>query len=153
FDAAFVAYAECDPLAEVNRESYLSAFTYGDAFRHYLAETGSTKDYEGPCWAPWLWFDIDRQEDLERALSDARRLAASILQRYPALDDNDLLLCFSGSKGAHVGLPVTWNPATSVTFNRTARYFAEALAAAVGVSIDSGVYNKVQLFRAPNSRH
>jgi len=29
FDAAFRAYAECDARAEVNREAYLSAFTYG----------------------------------------------------------------------------------------------------------------------------
>src|SRR5262249_34410021 len=41
----------------------------------------------------------------------------------------------------------------SVSFHRVARYFAEALAAAAGVSIDTGVYDKVRLFRAPNSRH
>jgi hypothetical protein len=62
-------------------------------------------------------------------------------------------LFFSGKKGAHVGLPVTWGPAPSVTFHRTARRFAEALAAEAGVAIDTGVYDKVRLFRAPNSRH
>jgi hypothetical protein len=151
--AAFAAYCACDPRAEVGREAYLSAFIYGEEFRRHLRETGSTRDYAGPCWAPWLWFDIDRQDDIETALRDARRLAAGILQRYPALDDDDLLLFYSGSKGAHVGLPVTWGPAPSATFNRTARRFAENLAAAAGVSIDSGVYDKVRLFRAPNSRH
>src|SRR5262249_54686656 len=73
--AAFLAYCECDPRAEIDREAYLSAFTYGEEFRRHLQETGSTRDYGGPCWAPWLWFDIDRQDDLESALGDARRLA------------------------------------------------------------------------------
>ena len=36
FCAAFAAYAECDDKAEVGREAYLSAFTYGDDFRRHL---------------------------------------------------------------------------------------------------------------------
>ena len=152
FDAAFRAYAECDPQAEVHRESFLSAFTYGDEFRRHLTETGSTRGYEGPCAAPWLWFDLDG-EDLDTTLSDARRLAGGILDRYRTLDDDALLLFFSGSKGLHIGLPVTWEPAPSVTFHRTARRFAEALAALTEAKIDTGVYDKVRLFRAPNSRH
>jgi hypothetical protein len=152
FDAAFAAYAECAANAEVRREAYLSAFTYGEEFRSHLTETGSTKGYEGPCSTPWFWFDLDG-EDLDTTLADARRLAAGILHRYRTLDDDALLLFFSGRKGAHVGLPVTWGPAPSVGFHRTARRFAEALAAAFGVPIDTGVYDKVRLFRAPNSRH
>src|SRR6516162_5755597 len=119
-------YASCDPRAEVDRQAYLSAFTYGADFRRHLQATGSTKGYDGPCWAPFLWWDIDRADDLDAALRDARRLAAGIMQRYPALDDDDLLLFFSGSKGAHIGLPVTWEPTPSVTFHKAARRFAEA---------------------------
>jgi hypothetical protein len=152
FHASFAAYADCDERAEVEREAYLSAFTYGEDFRKHLKETGSTRDYDGPCSAPWLWFDLDG-EDLDVVLIDARRLAQGILCRYRTLDDDALLLFFSGSKGVHIGLPVTWEPAPSVTFHRTARRFAEARAAAVGARIDTGVYDKVRLFRAPNSRH
>lgn len=152
FDAAFGAYAECDPRAEVHREGYLSAFTFGAEFRRHLADTGSTRGYNGPCAAPWLWFDIDGQ-DLDATLRDARRLAASILDRYRTLDDDDLLLFFSGSKGFHLGLPTSWGPAPSLTFHRAARRLAEALAGAAGVSIDSGIYDRTRLFRAPNSRH
>ncbi len=152
FDAAFAAYAGCEDRAEVEREAYLSAFTYGDEFRRYMDTTGSTKGYDGCCSAPWLWFDLDG-ENLDTVLSDARRLAEGILYRYRALDDDALLLFFSGSRGVHIGLPVTWEPAPSVTFHRTTRRFAEALAAVLGVKIDTGVYDKVRLFRAPNSRH
>jgi hypothetical protein len=152
--AAFLAYAGADPKAAVEREAYLSAFWFADDFRRHLDETGSSKGYNGICWAPFLWWDIDHPDDPERALSDARRLAAGILHRYPAaLNDDDLLLFFSGSKGYHVGLPAFWGPPPSATFHRVARRFAETLAAGAGVSIDTGVYDKVRLFRAPNSRH
>jgi hypothetical protein len=151
--AAIVAYSACDPRAEIDREAYLSAFWFADDFRRHLDETGASKGYEGISWVPFVWWDIDREDDLETALSDGRRLAAGILHRYPALKDDDLLLFFSGSKGAHAGLPTFWGPAPSVIFHRIARRFAEALAAAAGVRIDTGVYDKVRLFRAPNSRH
>ncbi|HYT87442.1 MAG TPA: hypothetical protein VEL76_01880 [Gemmataceae bacterium] len=152
--AALAAYASCDPKAEVEREGYLSAFWFPEDFRRHLEKTGSCKGYNGLCWAPFVWWDIDDPDNPERALSNARRLAAGALHRYPAaLDEDDLMLFFSGKKGFHVGLPTFWGPVPSVTFNRVARRFAEALAAPAGVSIDTGVYDKVRLFRAPNSRH
>jgi hypothetical protein len=151
--AALAGYAACDPKAEIEREGYLSFFWYGDDFRRHLATAGSTKGYGGPCWAPFVWWDIDHPDEPGRALSDARRLAMGILHRYPSLDDDDLLCCFSGSKGYHLGLPTFWGPAPSVIFHQAARRFAEALARCTGVSIDTGVYDRVRIFRAPNSRH
>ena len=85
------------------------------------------KGFDGVCWSLWLWFDIDR-EDIGQALQDARRLVAFIAERY-GLDDDALLIFFSGSKGFHVGLPTSlWQPSASVTFNTAARRLAEALA-------------------------
>jgi hypothetical protein len=149
--AALAGYASCDPKAEVDREGYLSAFCFGDDFRRHLTDTGSTRGFDGICWSPFIHFDIDRADPVQ-ALNDARGLALAILQRYN-LDDDDLLLFFSGSKGYHVDLPAFWRPAPSATFHRAARRFAELLAADAGLSIDSGVYDKVRCFRAPNSRH
>ena len=152
-DAAFVAYCNCDERAEVNREAYLSAFRFGDDFRRHLDATGSTKNFLGVCWSLWLWFDIDREDDLDRALNDARKLAAFVAERY-RLDDDDLLIFYSGAKGFHVGLPTSlWMPSPAVTFHATTRRLAEALAERVGVVIDVGVYDRVRAFRAPNSRH
>lgn len=151
---AFAAYAACDDRADVNREAYLSAFTFGAEFRRYLDATGSTKGYSGACGSPWLWFDLDREGDLDAATRDARRLAAALVERY-RLDGDELLLCFSGSKGFHVGLPLSLcgSPPPAATFNAVARRFAEGQAEPLGFGIDSGVYDKVRLFRAPNSRH
>lgn len=151
--AALTGYAACDERAEMHREAYLSVFQFGADFRRHLELTDTTKGYGGVCWSPWLWFDIDRESDLQRATSDARRLAAAIVERFK-LDDDVLLLFFSGAKGFHVGLPTAlWLPTPSESFNQTARHFAERLAEQVGVTTDTGVYDKVRAFRAPNSRH
>jgi len=153
WSAAFRGCCECDIRAEVGKESYLSAFVFGDDFRAYLAATGSTKGYAGATWSPWLWFDIDR-DDIDQATLEARRLAAGLVDRYK-LDDDDLLAFFSGSKGYHLGLPlsVCGSPAPSQTFYKVCRRFAEATAASLSVGVDAGVYDRVRAFRAPNSRH
>ena len=151
--AAFRGCCECDNRAEVNRESYLSAFTFGDDFRHHLTATGSVRGFAGATWSAWLWFDIDR-DDIDQAATDARRLAAGLADRY-RLDGDELLAFFSGSKGFHVGLPlsVCGSPGPSKNFHRACRRFAEAVALRSAVAIDSGVYDAVRAFRAPNSRH
>jgi hypothetical protein len=151
--AAFVAYAACDSMAEVDREAYLSAFWFGADFRAYLAQTGSTKGFDGLCWAPFVWWDIDAEDDPQAALDGARRLASTILERYRALDDEALLAFFSGSKGFHVGLPLCWGAQPSLDFNRVARRFAEEFGQLAGINIDTSVYDKVRAFRAPNSKH
>ena len=56
----------------------------GEDFRRLLETTRSTRGFDGPCWAPWVWFDIDRADDLDVALRDARRLAAARGASTPA---------------------------------------------------------------------
>jgi hypothetical protein len=151
--AAFSAHADDDPKAETPRTCYLSAFEYGDDFKDYLETQDTTKGFDGLCGGCRLPFDIDRS-DIREALHDVRRLVAFVVERY-ALDGDELLLFFSGSKGFHVGLPLSLcgHPRPSREFNRVCRRLAEALAGAANVVIDSGVYDKVRLFRAPNSTH
>ena len=151
WQAAFNGYASLDDRAEVNREAYLSAFTFAADFRLHIDANRSTKGFDGPCTAEFIWWDIDR-DDIEAARRDTARLTMHLADRFGVFDAS-LLIFFSGSKGFHIGLPTAWKPLPSMTFNRLARCFAEGLAAAVGVAIDSGVYDKVRAFRAPNSRH
>ena len=79
---ALAAYADCDKRAGPDRESYLSAFQFGDDFRQYLESTGSTKGYSGESWTPWLWFDIDR-DDPQAATDDTRRLCSAGFRPAP----------------------------------------------------------------------
>ena len=150
---AFAGYASCSALAEIDRESYLSAFCYGDDFRALLRTTGSTRGFAGACWSPFIWFDIDNEANPEQALTDARRLVLLILERHRTFDDDALLIFFSGRRGYHVGLPTVWGPVPSGSFHLVARRFANRLATEAGVAIDAGIYDRVRCFRAPNSRH
>jgi hypothetical protein len=151
--AAFSAYAACDARAEVEKEAYLSAFTFGEAFKLQLDTHRSTKGFTGPCCSPWLWFDIDREGDLDTARRDAVRLAHFLTERFQ-LDDDALLLFFSGAKGFHIGIPsALWQPEPSGTYHRSCRRLAECLADLSQVRIDTAIYDAVRAFRAPNSRH
>ena len=151
--AAFAGYAALDERCEPHKEAYLSAFQFGEDFRRHLEDNqGSTAGFSGVCWSPWLWFDVDREE-LQDALRDACRLAGWLDMTYKPGDD-DLLIFFSGSKGFHIGLPTClWSPEPSDVFHKTARRFAEHVAKQAQVTIDTGVYDRVRAFRAPNSKH
>jgi hypothetical protein len=151
--AAFGGYAKCDHRAEVTSEGYLSAFTFNDDFRQHLEMRHTTKGYAGPCHASWLWFDIDREDDLDAATRDARRLCAATAERY-RIDGDAFLIFFSGSKGFHVGVPSSlWQPEPTDDFHKRAARYAEQLAATARVVIDNGIYDRVRALRAPNSRH
>jgi hypothetical protein len=151
--AAFRAYAECDPRADLDRESYLSAFRFPADLREHFERDASERGYNGPCGADWLWWDLDRPDDLPAALSDARRLCGAILDRYRDFDDDDLLIFLSGGKGVHVGLPAVWRPDPSPAFHAVTKFFCLDLAEAAGVGADGSIYTKARLFRAPNSQH
>lgn len=152
-NVAFEAYADCDSRAEIDSEAYLSAYCFGSEFDDYLNATGSTKGYAGPTWSQWLWFDIDRI-DLETALNDTKRLVEYSINRFETLAGDELLIFFSGSKGFHVGLPTgLWAPNPSIDFHLCCRLFAESFAEQAAITIDSGVYDRVRAFRAPNSKH
>jgi hypothetical protein len=150
--SAFLACCQCDPKAELERESYLSAFQFAVEFKRHLEANLSTKGYRGAAWASWLWLDVDR-EDLQQSLNDARRLVAGLLDRY-RLGDEELLRFFSGNKGFHIGLPTSlWEPSPSVDFPMQCRKLAEEIAQQCQVAVDLSVYDHVRAFRAPNSRH
>lgn len=156
YDRAFAAYAACDDRAQIELEGFLSPFQYDDDLRTRIIDGGGRLDvrgYAGRCWSRFLWFDIDRDGNIEAATNDTRALALLLVERY-RIDDSELLVFFSGSKGYHVGLPTSlFIPAPDVAFHRVARRMAEGLAASAGVSIDTSVYSKVQPLRAANSRH
>jgi hypothetical protein len=140
--------------ADLGREGFLTAFQFGPEMRAHLAESGgSERDFSGPTFAPFVWWDVDR-DDPQEALRDARRLAGAILARYPALDDDELLLFLSGSKGYHLGFPTSLMGATGgPDFHAQSRAFALALAALAEVGVDESIYSRTRLFRAPNSTH
>ena len=153
WQTAFMAHVEADPRAMTAGECFLSHFMFPDEFQTYLETRGSTAGYTGPTWAEWLVFDIDVENDINEALTQARRLAAWLVDTFK-LDPDDLMIFYSGSKGFHVLIASSiWDGKPAENFHEYARRFAERLATDAGVKIDSGIYARVNLLRAPNSRH
>jgi hypothetical protein len=168
YGKAFAAYCQADPAARPEVPAYLSAFTFPIEFCRHLGATGSTRDYRGPVGVPSIKWDIDRAcldvstlsetpyvfnaHSIDAALHDTRRLASFLVDHY-LLDDDDLLIGFSGLKGCHVELPVGGMVEPSPAANVVCRLFAQHVADEIGVVIDTGVYDKVRPFRAWNSRH
>lgn len=151
--AAFLAYSQCDDRCEVHRESYLSHFQFGDEYADYLDAHGTNKGFRGTCFTSWLWWDVDNEDNLEKSRRDAAKLCLRFVERYH-LDDDDLLVFFSGSKGFSIGLPTSlFSPSPSPTFNKQAKSFALTHAHAAGAVIDPSIYDQGRAFRAPNSRH
>jgi hypothetical protein len=111
------------------------------------------KGFDGSCWSPWLWFDIDRAGDLPEALAATRRLVGWLLESAK-VDPAALLLFFSGSKGFHACCPMPMEAQPAADFNGRCRRLAEAIAKAAGAEpIDPAIYTRCQPFRSPNSRH
>jgi hypothetical protein len=152
YGSAFRAYCAADPAARPEVPAYLSAFCYGDEFRQQVEATGSVCGYQGPVGIPSIKWDIDRAGNLEAALHDVCHLSQFLADRY-RFDDGDLLIGFSGWKGFHVELAVGWPIDATPSANIVCRRFAEAIADEIGITIDTGVYDRVRPFRAWNSKH
>ena len=151
--SAFTAHISAVPKSATAGECFLSHFQFPDEFRQHLKSTGSTAGYAGPTWLEWLIFDIDVAGDIDEALKQVRRLAAWLVNRFK-IEPDDVMIFYSGSKGFHIGLRSSlWGGQPAKEFHKYARQFAEVLAANADVKIDTGVYARVNLLRAPNSRH
>lgn len=147
--AAFRACAVCHEAAPVGTEAYLSMFTYPHEMTGHYEAHGGPKGYVGATGGEYVWLDLDGPG----ALDDTRRLCGYL---GSVGDDLGVLVFYSGGKGYHVGIPAAALGATpGATFHTTARVFAEALARDCGAAgtLDAGIYDRVRIFRAPNSRH
>jgi hypothetical protein len=152
--AEFLAHCTLETEARSETESYLSHFWFpATPFSEHFEPKHSEAGYAGPCGADWIFWDIDKADDLAAALQDARRLVGQILDTHRDLDEDQLLIFLSGAKGFHIGMPMTWIPEPSPSFHQTARVFCQTLADSAGVTIDTSIYSCTRLFRAPNSKH
>lgn len=152
-------YAACRADDQFTRleDFYLSMFTFHhEELKSHVERTGSTAKFPGACWSEFLWFDIDRE-----SLEEARRAAMALLNVVVAGKNplvprwSDVFLFFSGKKGFHVGIPRMAfgdDIEPSPDFYRACRGAAE-VARLANAAIDTAIYDKVRLFRCPNTRH
>jgi hypothetical protein len=146
---AMALYAIADPSVLPELPAYLSAFAFPTAFmEHVRTNGGSTAGYAGPVAVPSINFDIDRP-DLDIALRDTRRLSHRLADRYGV----DPLIHYSGSKGFHVSISTADSIEPVPDNHIIAKALVCRLAGEVGIEVDEGVYDRVRLWRAVNSRH
>ncbi|MGO9464141.1 MAG: hypothetical protein ACLQVF_08285, partial [Isosphaeraceae bacterium] len=92
--------------------------------------------------------DIDR-DDLDVALRDTRRLSHFLADRY----GTDPVIHFSGAKGFHASVATADFIEPAPDNHLVAKALACRIAGEVGIEVDEGIYDRVRLWRAPNSRH
>jgi len=136
-------------------EAYLSAWTYGLELVGYLAKHESTAGYTGPCFADLLPLDIDGKgvDPLPDAVERTAKLLAWL--ECQGADLSNLSCWFSGKKGFHVLLPVTGLAGAEPghDFHKIVRAFVARIGQESGANPDLAIYDKLRLFRAPNTRH
>jgi hypothetical protein len=147
---ALARYAGADPVVHPEIPAFLSIYAFPDAMRQHVETTGGTAGYAGPVGVPALRFDVDRDGDPDAALRDVRRLAEHLAERY---GDEGLSVFYSGSKGYHVEADTAGAVEPTEDAHQIARQIAETIAGEAHVTIDTSVYDRVRLWRAPNSRH
>lgn len=137
-----------------DQEGYLSLYQYplADYGPHFVKAGYSPRGYAGPAGCRFLLFDLDRAGDLDAALVDARAVVRFLLARYPKVEDG-LGVYYSGSKGFHLLVELLAGLTPAPTVPAVCKRLALAIAAKVGVRIDTGCYDHQRLVRLPNSRH
>lgn len=174
----FQAACAADGAITGKTDFFLSMYQFPAAFVEQIKHTGRTAGYAGACRCEMLWFDIDREGDLPAAQADATRLTdflvcgrtddadtpggepanmlADDITRVFVPDSECVSLWFSGAKGFHVGLPMPVfgdAAAPSPAFASQCKAVAVEIARLAGIQIDTAVYDRVRLFRCPNTRH
>ena len=152
--AAFAAYAECDPRADLDREAYLTHFTFRPRFRRAPRAGALRAGLQRPVRGPLALVGhrparrpASRPERRQAALRGHPRPLPRTRRRRPAH------LPQRREGGARRAADLVWHPEPSPSFHDTAKRFALAHAERAGIAVDPTIYSKTRLFRAPNSRH
>lgn len=151
WDSAFSAYLGGE--VDSDGEAYLSAFCYPKAFLDHVRAHGFA-GYTGPVYARYIPFDFDSADDPLAAIEHAQRFLCW-LEGAASAELGAVIATFSGSKGAHLRLPVSdLGAEPSPDFPKVAKAFAALLGRDAGVKfLDTAIYDAARIFRLPNTRH
>lgn len=151
----FYAACDADEAMTTKTDFYLTMFAFPLMFvRDVMAGNASLRGYGEACWSPFLWFDIDREDDLPAAIADTLRLVGRLI--CLGLQPQNVQVWFSGKKGFHVGVPIVAFGGQTFPwegFAMQCKQTAIAISEEADVTIDRSVYDRVRLLRCPNTRH
>jgi hypothetical protein len=143
---------------ENKKACYRSLWNYTEDFKKYVERTGSVEDYVGIHDCDFITFDFDSFADPEQARKDALQLIR-VLTEDIGVDYNCIHICFSGSKGFHILLPIALigSPEGSADYYITYKKFIESIlfkfAGITYKTADLSIYNPMRIFRIANTIH
>lgn len=141
-----------DPSDKALVDTYMTYFRYDSGMvEHFKSSEGkkarSVTGYKGPAYADYIPVDIDTDR-LDLALQNTIQLL-EVLKNHDVNQDT-CKIYFSGSKGFHVLIPSELvGVIPSEDIHQRFRSFIKRLAP--GVKFDSTIYDKVRIFRIPNT--
>jgi hypothetical protein len=142
-------------------DCFVSVLRFTQEFARYTATNPSPKTgnppsvsgYSGPALPKFLPLDFDHEQDPTRALADVRGFLRRLHDQYD-VPAEALRLFFSGLKGFAVEIPGMlvggFEPNTDIA-NRLRRA-AYVLVAGFSTA-DLAIYDRLRLWRVPNTRH
>jgi hypothetical protein len=107
--------------------------------------------FGGATWTDRLPLDYDHEKDPSRALAWVRHTIAQFRQR--GIDPNQARWYFSGGKGFHAELPAAWFGGFVPSKDLHAHLKRAARAILGDIPFDHSIYDKLRLWRLPNTRH
>lgn len=129
-------------------DCYRTVYRYKAEFLDYFNQNKSVKGFNGDVYADFLPIDVDNA-DLEQAHRETKHLLNVLLNTYE-VDLGKLKIYFSGAKGFHVLIPAAMlNLMPSYYTPQAFKVIAPKLAE--GIKIDTGIYDRVRLFRFSNT--
>jgi archaellum biogenesis ATPase FlaH len=135
-----------------NYECYMTLFPFDVNILNYVARYKTVKGYRGSCYVfPALFIDIDNEENVEEAHASTLELITRLIDDY-GMNQNDLMIYFSGRKGFHVGIP-SWAIGITqpeVGIAERCKMFVKELTKGI-TNIDDSIYNDNRIFRTVNS--
>lgn len=147
-------------LFAVDRESYASHFAFTEEALLYIQtnrnEHGqpSMAKYPGPCYTPRFTIDIDDPQCMLEGATDTCQKLLQHLVDDLKFDPSHIQVWCSGYKGYHVEIPTSpWGLRPGINFNLEVKKICLSIAKSAGIEIDSSLYDRVRLLRAPFSRH
>ncbi len=144
------------------RSVYLSGASLVEYVRAHKGPENPSgiRGFRGPCTAPFVPFDIDRElrnekvADWPQAVHDSRQLLNTLAFNH-GVSLSTIRCSLTGGRGIHLYLPAElfggFEPAETIP--EVVKAVALEIAREAGVPVDEHIYDRNRLLRVPNSRH
>ena len=132
--------------------AFQSVYAFDYRLSEYVNEHQSIRDLNIPHYAPVIWFDIDN----DSSLTDAKKQTVSLIDYMEGqfgLQNDNIAVFFSGSKGFHVAIPSTFidmEPSSKV--HAYVKNFCTLVGKSADINMDDTIYTANHIIRLSNTR-